>query len=477
MKRAMITGAALVGLACLLAGCAAAQSAREPEAVTAAIAFVDDDGRQIALDEPCERIISLYSAHTENLYSLGCGERLIGAHNTSIYPPEAARLPVFSYDADPEKIIAAEPDLVLTRPFISRKAPDLVAALENAGLTVVSLYPETLADFDEYIERLGQLTGTEEAAAQRLAEFHQSLADLQQLTANVPDRTRVFLETTEVDLRTATAQSMAGQAIVLAGGDNVAADAAPITAGSSIAAFGAERILALAEEIDVYVSQRGAMNAGGSPQAISTRPGFATIKAVAGGRVYTINEKLISSPTFRYVQGVWQLARYLYPERLDGLDAYQTDEAATKADWAHIIVKSRHLPIYVPASSKYYQQTHEGHVYGLFADVPWTDSDFNAIETVVQAGYLPWERKDGQDYFMPDAPVTRDMLAKSVFLVGDFAVQEQESAISDLAQSENQRIVQILVDNGVFALTDGCFQPERPVTKAEIVAAFAKLAP
>ena len=78
---------------------------------------------------------------------------------------------------------------------------------------------------------------------------------------------------------------------------------------------------------------------------------------------------------------------------------------------------------------------------------------------------------------MPDAPVTRDMLAKSVFLVGDFAVQEQESAISDLAQSENQRIVQILVDNGVFALTDGCFQPERPVTKAEIVAAFAKLAP
>ncbi len=81
----------------------------------AAIEFVDDDGRSIHLDSPCERIISLYSAHTENLYSLGVGDKIIGVHSTSIYPAEAAFLPQFDYEADPEKVIAAEPDLVFNR--------------------------------------------------------------------------------------------------------------------------------------------------------------------------------------------------------------------------------------------------------------------------------------------------------------------------------------------------------------------------
>lgn len=88
--------------------------------------------------------------------------------------------------------------------------------------------------------------------------------------------------------------------------------------------------MALADEIDVYVSQRGAMNAGGNIHSILIRPGYNTIKAVKDGRVYIINEKLISSPTFRFYKGVRELARYLYPDLMDDISAYQNDEAATK---------------------------------------------------------------------------------------------------------------------------------------------------
>ncbi|MDR0584927.1 MAG: hypothetical protein LBG57_11365, partial [Treponema sp.] len=86
----------------------------------AAISFVDDDGRAVSLGGPAGRIISLYSAHTENLFALGAGDALIGGHTTCVYPPEAAAFAVYDYNGDPEYIIAAEPDLVLIRPFIRR---------------------------------------------------------------------------------------------------------------------------------------------------------------------------------------------------------------------------------------------------------------------------------------------------------------------------------------------------------------------
>jgi len=80
------------------------------------------------------------------------GSFSIGAHSASTFPPEAAELPRFDYQGDPESIIAANPDLVLIRSFISKNVPDFVAALEKAGIPVVPLYPEKLEQFDDYIQ-------------------------------------------------------------------------------------------------------------------------------------------------------------------------------------------------------------------------------------------------------------------------------------------------------------------------------------
>lgn len=480
-KKIAAFGAAFCLCLGMLAGCSGrglsqAPGSSQAESGAAAqggtMAFTDDEGREIRLDGPCRRIISLYSAHTENLFALGAGEQVIGVSDTSIYPPEAALLDVFDYESDPEKVIAAQPDLVLIRPFITNKAPDFVKALENAGILVVSLYPEKFELFDEYISHLGTLTGREDQAAAKLQEFHANLDAIAALTSQVKERQKVFFESTEVNLRTITPDSMPGHAIALAGGENAAGDVSPVKEGSSIAPFGEERVLALADEIDVYVSQTGAMNAGGSVHAITIRSGFDTIKAVRDGRVYVINEKVISSPTFRFYKGVRELARYLYPDILDDLAGYETDTPATRRDLANMMVKSAHLPIYV-TSSKYYQQEHKGHIYGMFEDVDWTDPDFDAIETVVTSGYLDWEREGEKQYFRPEDPVTREELAHAVFLMGDFE-RRGGSAISDLNDCENQKIVQIMVDNGVFSLEGGRFEPQREMTQREILDAFSK---
>jgi iron complex transport system substrate-binding protein len=286
-----------------------------PEANT--LSFTDDEDRTITLNGPCVRIVTLYSAHTENLFAIEAGNAVIGVPNGTDYPFEAAALPHFDYHGDPEYVIAAEPDLVLIRPFVRRQSPDYVAELEKAGLPVVSLYPESLDDFDAYITRLGILTGKTDEAGEKLAAFHRRLGEIQKRTGAVTEKKRVFFEATENEVRTAAAGSLPAKAIEAAGGINVAAESRPLSPGSSIARFGAEKVLGLAEEIDVYVVQQGAMNRSAGLESLRGRPGFSAVKAVREGRVFFISEKLISATTFRYLEGVQLLARYLYPELME----------------------------------------------------------------------------------------------------------------------------------------------------------------
>jgi iron complex transport system substrate-binding protein len=276
----------------------------------AAISFIDDDGKAVGLDGPRRRIVSLYSAHTENLFALGAGDALVGGHTTCVYPPEAAAFAMYDYNGDPEYIIAAEPDLVLIRPFIRRHSPNYIAEIEKAGIPVVSLYAKTLDDFDPYIRRLALLVAAEAEAEQQLARFRQGLEQIRTTASGIDKKQTVFFESTETETRTVSAGSFPALAIEIAGGVNIAAGVKPVTPGSSIAPFGAEKLLLHADEIDAYVIQRGPMNPGAA--APGARPGYRVIKAIQNNRVLYIDEKLVSSPTFRYLEGVREIALFLY---------------------------------------------------------------------------------------------------------------------------------------------------------------------
>jgi iron complex transport system substrate-binding protein len=296
----------------LCGSCARGGSAAAPAPDgEAAISFVDDDGRPVRLDGPRSRIVSLYSAHTENLFALEAGEALIGGHTTCVYPPEAAAYAVYDYNGDPEYVIAAEPDLVLIRPFIRRHSPNYVAEIEKAGIPVVSLYAESLEEFDAYIRRLARLAGAEAEAETRLVRFRQGLDQIRAAASGIEKKQTVFFEATETETRTVAANSFPALALEIAGGLNIAAGARSLTPGSSIAPFGVEKLLLHAGEIDAYIIQRGPMNPG--RVAPAARPGYGVIKAIQNNRVLYIDEKLVSSPTFRYLEGAREIARFLYP--------------------------------------------------------------------------------------------------------------------------------------------------------------------
>ena len=439
------------------------------------IEIVDDSGYKIRMDRPATRIISLYSAHTENLFALDLADEVIGVGKSESYPRAALERPAYDYKADPEKVISAQPDLVVIRPFIERHNPGVVDALRRAGLTVVSLYPENSTEFESYIVRLGKVTGREKKAEQLLSRFNEEIVALGQQTADIENRVGVYFESSDREYKTIKEDSMAARAIQIAGGENVAKGVTPIEEGSSIAIFGLEHIVEIGNQIDVFVTQRGVMGSGGNWHSISIRPGFDTIEAIKNERVLEINQKIISSPTFRQIIGIKEMMRYFYPDRFNDYSHYKTDEELTRRDFANLSVLYTQKPIFVPTSS-YFNSEYRGHKFGYFEDIFETDDDFYFVETAVLSGYLEGEKEDSLEYFHPDEKLTKEEFAKFLFLVGNFENLDKGTAIADIDQYEASRIIGILVDNGVFDLdAEGNFNGFDPITGARAIEILKKM--
>jgi iron complex transport system substrate-binding protein len=276
--------------------------------------IIDRSGKKIPVQRPFTRIISLYGAHTENLFSLGLDKEIIGVSKNEVCPPEAMTKPVFSYHDDAEKFLAARPDLVVIRPMIARGYKGLVEKLKNGGVTVVSLQPRGVNEMYDYWKALGTLTGKEGRAGEMIEKFQAGLSAVRSLARTIPEKERkkVYFEAIHNKMKTFAPTSMAIFALQAAGGVNVADDALSIR-GTNIAAYGKEHILSHAEEIDVYLAQNGTMNRS-TIRRIKEEGGFRAIKAVKNDQIYIIDEMIVSRPTPRLLDGIHEIGRILYPE-------------------------------------------------------------------------------------------------------------------------------------------------------------------
>jgi len=275
--------------------------------------ITDDMGRKITVKAPFTRIISLYAGHTENLFSLGLGSEIIGVSPSETYPEKALTKPVYSYHDDLEKFLEARPDLVLIRPMIDRGYARLLAGLEKNGITVVSLQPGNLDEIYRYWQTLGALSGKEAESDRLIAGFKSSLEAFRESVRKISPRKKVYFEAIHDRMKTFSPGSMAIFAVETAGGINIAADAEPVR-DTNIAAYGKERILSHAAEMDVFLAQSGPMNHV-TIDLIQNEPGFSAIKAVQTHQIYLIDEVLVSRPTVRLLEGIRTILKILYPDR------------------------------------------------------------------------------------------------------------------------------------------------------------------
>ena len=82
---------------------------------------------------------------------------------------------------------------------------------------------------------------------------------------------------------------------------------------TNIAAYSRERILARADEIDVYLAQRGRMNPV-RVEDITGEPGFGVIRAVRENQVFLVDEEMVARPTMGLLDGIGFVRSLLYPD-------------------------------------------------------------------------------------------------------------------------------------------------------------------
>ncbi len=422
----------------------------------------DAAGKSVPVSPPYKRIISLYGAHTENLFALGLNREIIGVSRHEAYPPEATRKPVFSYHDDAERFLGAHPDLVLIRPMIARGYPQLIQKLRKAGITVVSLQPRSIQEMFGYWKTLGILTGRAEAVDSMIHHFKEALNIISQKVSLIPEnkRKRVYFESIHSRMKTFAPSSIALFALKSAGGINVAADAMAVRK-TNIAAYGKERILSHAHDVDVFLAQRGAMNRI-SKRRIYEEAGFDALKAVQDRQVYIIDEMIVSRPTPRLTIGIYQIGRFLYPDIFNDVTALTHDKFLSRARFAEMFIKMTGIPFTTPNPRHIAARKKKGkHLYGDFKDVNyrWLPAAF--IETAVAQGVFGDIRARR---FFPDKPVRRKNIAYSLF-VGLDLPDVNPFKIKDVSTNDSYYpYISAVAGLGIMKTIKGNFFPNHIVT-------------
>jgi len=304
--------AVIVVLAALLVSCAAPVVAPTPTAsAPAALSATDDRGQTVALAQPAQRVVSLLPSATEILFAVGAGDQVVGVTQYCNYPPEAAQgreiIGGFSPDTiSVEKIVALQPDLVIAD---ARLQQPTIAALEQAGITVVAFNPQGFDGVYANILLVGQLTGHADEAAAVVSQMKERIAAVEQAVADVaPEaRPRVFFEVWDEPLMTAGPTTFTGQMIEKAGGVNLFADLQ-----EEYPQISAEAVLERDPDFILGPDTHGEAL---TPERITARPGWSGLKAVKNGHIAVIDGDISSRPGPRIADAVEIIARILYPDR------------------------------------------------------------------------------------------------------------------------------------------------------------------
>jgi iron complex transport system substrate-binding protein len=238
---------------------------------------------------PPSRIICLTEETVETLYLLGEDARIAGVSGYAVRPPqvrrEKPRVGAF-ISADIPKILALEPDLVLT---FSDLQAEIVAALVKGGVAVHAFNQRGIAGILVMVRTLGRLVDAGQAAdalADRLA------ADLEAAKARaaaLPRRPRVYFE--EWDEPMISGIGWVSELIAIAGGDDVFQELAAHKSAKDRIVSPAE-VIAAAPDI-VIGSWCGKKFV---PARVAARPGFQDIPAVRNSELHEVKSTIILQP-------------------------------------------------------------------------------------------------------------------------------------------------------------------------------------
>jgi iron complex transport system substrate-binding protein len=260
--------------------------------------IVDDFGDSVAL-APAARIASLNPTTTEFFFAIGAERRLVGRDHFDEWPVAAKSLPDLGPGLGPnvEKILAARPDIVVLSAANDNRAA--ARALRAAGVRVVGLKIDRIADFRRAAMTLGALAGDTAAARYTVDTVERTLGRIRAATAPLR-HPRVLWYLWDNPILVLGSGSYQSELLAIAGGDNVYSDRAEAAAQVSL-----EDVLRRDPEVILLDP--------GKASLIRQSPRWKNVAAVRDSRLMDVNDALLNRPGVALGMAASSLARALHP--------------------------------------------------------------------------------------------------------------------------------------------------------------------
>jgi iron complex transport system substrate-binding protein len=289
-------------LATLAVGCGSDADTSKAEGATdgKATGFpvtVTTPAGKVTLDERPARIVSMSPSATETLWAVGAGEQVVAVDKNSNFPTDVPKGDLDAYEPNVEAVIAKKPDLVV----LSNDANDLVKSLQAVQVPVLlEQAPSDLPGVLSQVVQLGEASGHEAAGRKVAARIEK---DLDTIVDTTDAKGVTYYHELDQSFYSQTSKTFIGRLLGRLGLVNIA-DGAGGT--SDYPQLSAEHIIKTDPDLILLADTKCCQQ---SAEAVASRPGWASLKAVTGKHVVELDDDVASRWGPRVVELVRQVAK------------------------------------------------------------------------------------------------------------------------------------------------------------------------
>lgn len=272
-----------------------------------AVVVRDMLGREVTLEAPPTRIVSLVPSVTESIYALGGESRLAGRTDWCDYPPAAREKPSVGGMINPsiEMIVALKPDLVVATDEGNRE--ETFVQLRRLGIPTYLVHAHRVEQMLDMVTRVAALLERPAAAGPVVASIRQRIDAIRARVSPLPTP-RVLYVLWPEPLIVPGRGSHLTELIEMAGGRSITA-----AEGDSYVRFSLEAAVARAPEVIVLADHSASGTAAGR-QSPEKWHRLTSVPAIKAGRLHSIDLSILHRYGPRVADGLELLARIIHPE-------------------------------------------------------------------------------------------------------------------------------------------------------------------
>jgi iron complex transport system substrate-binding protein len=272
------------------------------------ICVTDDLARRVCVAGPVKRVVSFAPSLTEIVFALESGKVLVGRTARCNRPRAALAVKVIGayLNPDPERVMALNPDLVLTTTDGARR--ELVERFQKLGIPVFVGDSRNMDDVFKLIRRLGKLLSRE--------------AEAERLIRPLKARRRWIAERLAHAKRPTVLMAVGTRPLVVAGGNSFLGALIREAAGTNIAEenalayfkFSIEELIKKDPDVILVLNK----DCGSKRDCVEEWSRFPGLKASKTKRIYPLEADLMARPSPSIVSALEALAKVLHPEAFPG---------------------------------------------------------------------------------------------------------------------------------------------------------------